>query len=148
VEGAWGMATANIDISADRCLAYTWHHMSYEGNTQFEKRNGRLMKMQVDVADSHSRFMISSLMIPFPGVDHRVYPARWAWRREENGAFVAGFTFKGAPRASEASAKEERVAQFLILRARPAPHARKARAYCARKASTPHPPNSRLPRQP
>jgi hypothetical protein len=94
VEGAWGKATTNVDVSADRCLAYFWHHMTYESNAEFEKTNGKLMKMQVDVPGSHSTFMITSQKSPFPGVDSRVYAAKWAWRREEDG-FVAGFTSKG-----------------------------------------------------
>jgi hypothetical protein len=95
VEGAWGKATANIDISADRCLAFFWHHMNYAGNANFEKDNGRLLKMQVDVPDSHSKFMVVSTKVPFPGVDNRVFSAKRAWRREENGVLVVGFTFKG-----------------------------------------------------
>ncbi|GMI29651.1 hypothetical protein TeGR_g14379 [Tetraparma gracilis] len=72
VEGAWGMATTKIDISADRCLAFFWHHMSHVTNTEFEKKNGGLLKMQVDVPDSHSSFMVASFKIPFPGVDNRL----------------------------------------------------------------------------
>jgi hypothetical protein len=101
VEGAWGKATTNINISADRCLATFWHHMSYSSNAWFEKNNGKLLKMQVDVPDSHSRFIVSSAKMPFPGVDNRVFAARWAWRRDESGGFLAGFTFKGTHRASE-----------------------------------------------
>ncbi|GMI19237.1 hypothetical protein TeGR_g13668, partial [Tetraparma gracilis] len=96
VEGAWGKATVNIDISADRCLAFFWHHMSSESNAKFEKNNGRLLRMQVDVPDSHTTFTVTSAKSPFPGVDNRVYASKWSWRREENGAFVAGFTFKGS----------------------------------------------------
>jgi hypothetical protein len=103
VEGAWGKATTNIDVSADRCLAYLWHHMSYENNADFEKNNGRLLKMQVDVPDSHTTFMVTSGKSPFPGVDSRVYAAKWAWRREKNGTFFAGFTFKGTPHPSPPS---------------------------------------------
>jgi hypothetical protein len=98
VEGAWGKATANIDISADRCLAYFWHIMNYEGNAAFEKNDGRLLRMQVDVPNSHSMFAVSSLKVPFPGVDNRVLATKWAWRREENNDIVAGFTSsKGMP---------------------------------------------------
>jgi hypothetical protein len=94
------MATANVDVSAERCLAYFWHHINYGGNAAFEKRNGRLLKMQVDVPGSHSKFMVSSTKSPFPGVDGRVFAAKWAWRREAND-FVAGFTFKGTTRSEQ-----------------------------------------------
>jgi hypothetical protein len=94
VEGAWGKATTNVDISAERCLAYFWHHMNYEGNAAFEKDNGRLLKMQVDVPDSHTMVIANSTKSPFPGVDSRVYSSTWAWRREEDGGFVAGITSK------------------------------------------------------
>jgi hypothetical protein len=97
VEGAWGKATTNIDVSANRCLAFFWHSMSYEGNSWFEKNHGRLLKMQVDVPDSHSMFTVNSIKIPFPGVNNRILAAKWAWRREENGVFVAGFASKGTP---------------------------------------------------
>ncbi|GMI38047.1 hypothetical protein TeGR_g2496 [Tetraparma gracilis] len=107
VEGAWGKATTNVDTSADRCLAYYWHHMSYVGNTRFEKNNGRLLKMQVDVPNSHSTFMVTSGKSPFPGVDDRVLAARWAWRREKNGDFVAGFTYKGSSELVERVIKED-----------------------------------------
>jgi hypothetical protein len=101
VEGAWGMATTDVDISADRCLAFLWHHMSHESNARFdEKNNGRLLKMQVDVPDSHSTFMVMSQKSSFPGVDNRLFASKWVWRRDENGDLVAGFTFKGE-RASE-----------------------------------------------
>jgi hypothetical protein len=96
VEGAWGKATANIDISADRCLAYLWHHMSYEGIAGFEKKNGRLLRMQADVPGSHSMFSVTSAKSPFPGIDGRIYATKWAWRRDKKD-LVAGFTFKGAP---------------------------------------------------
>ncbi|GMI23740.1 hypothetical protein TeGR_g15203 [Tetraparma gracilis] len=52
VEGAWGKATANIDVSADRCLANFWHSMDYESNAEFEKNNGRLLKMGVEIVDA------------------------------------------------------------------------------------------------
>ncbi|GMI19234.1 hypothetical protein TeGR_g13668, partial [Tetraparma gracilis] len=107
VEGAWGKATVNIDISADRCLAFFWHHMSSESNAKFEKNNGRLLRMQVDVPDSHTTFTVTSAKSPFPGVDNRVYASKWSWRREENGAFVAGFTFKGSNEYVERAIKED-----------------------------------------
>jgi hypothetical protein len=55
--------------------------------------------MQVDVPGSHSKFMVSSAKSPFPGVDSRVLAAKWAWRRDANDDFVAGFTFKGTTRS-------------------------------------------------
>jgi hypothetical protein len=94
VEGAWGKATANVDISADRCLAYMWH-CSYAGNIAFEKKNGKLPKMQIDEPNSHSMFIVNSIKIPFPGIDSRVFVTKWVWRRERNGTFVAAFTSKG-----------------------------------------------------
>jgi hypothetical protein len=109
VEGAWGKATTNIDVSADRCLAYFWNHMSFESNARFQEKNGRLLKMLVVEPDSHSMFTVTSLKMGFPGVSNRVFPTRWQWRLEENDDFVAGFTFKGEPppsRVSEASAKK------------------------------------------
>jgi hypothetical protein len=69
--------------------------MDNESNARFEKDNGKLLQMQVDVLNSHTTFMVTSAKSPFPGVDNRVYASKWAWRREENGTFVAGFTFKG-----------------------------------------------------
>ncbi|GMI35292.1 hypothetical protein TeGR_g2861 [Tetraparma gracilis] len=101
VEGAWGKATANIDVSADRCLAYFWHHMNYESNSGFEKKNGGLLKMQVEMPGSHSMFAAMSFKVPFPGIDNRVFASRWAWRREKTGDFVAGFTPKGLNEAVE-----------------------------------------------
>jgi hypothetical protein len=96
LEGAWGMATANLDVAADRALAYTWHTMSNHRNTQFEKSiSYKLVKMQVDVPGSHSTFTVTSQRLPFPGVKNRIFSAKWAWRREEDGTFVAGFTHKG-----------------------------------------------------
>jgi hypothetical protein len=97
VEGAWGKATAIIDVSADHCLAFFWHHMSYEGNSNFEKKNGRLLRTQVDVPNSNSTFMVTALKSPFPGVDSRIFAPRWAWRREKDGDLVAGFSYKGTP---------------------------------------------------
>jgi hypothetical protein len=97
VEGAWGKAITNIDVSADRCLAYMWNSVSYERNSSFEKKNGRLLKMQVTVPGGHSAFVVTSQKSPLPGVDSRIYAAKWAWRRFKNGDFVAGFTPKGAP---------------------------------------------------
>jgi hypothetical protein len=76
--------------------------MSYGGAAKFEKKNGKLLMMQVDVPDSHSTFMVSSGKSPFPGVDSRVFTTRWVWRRDkEDGTFVAGFTFKGTRERSE-----------------------------------------------
>jgi hypothetical protein len=95
VEGAWGKATTNIDISADRCLAYFWHHMNYGGNARFETKNGQLLRMQVDEPDCHTTFIVTSLKMPFPGVHNRVFPTKWVWRREKSGTLVAGLTFKG-----------------------------------------------------
>ncbi|GMI24816.1 hypothetical protein TeGR_g13144, partial [Tetraparma gracilis] len=69
VEGAWGKAITNVDVSADRCLAYFWHHMAYESNAEFEKSNGRLMKMQVDVPGSHSTFMVTYMCFQEPTGD-------------------------------------------------------------------------------
>jgi hypothetical protein len=109
VEGAWGKATATIDVAADRCLAYFWHHMSYESTARFERDHGKLLRMQVDVPGSHSSFTVTSGRSKFPGVDSRVLPTKWAWRREENGTLVVGFTFKGTRERSdckEGSARE------------------------------------------
>jgi hypothetical protein len=89
------MATANIDISADRCLAYFWHFMAYVSNKRAEMDHGSILRMQVKVPGSHSMYTVAPARMPFPGVDNRVFPARWAWRREKNETFVLGFTFKG-----------------------------------------------------
>jgi hypothetical protein len=63
--------------------------------------------------------MVTSAKMPFPGVDNRLFAARWAWRREANGDFVAGFTPKGTRERKEelsASAKKERSASEASAR--------------------------------
>ncbi|GMI24556.1 hypothetical protein TeGR_g3140 [Tetraparma gracilis] len=114
MEGAWGKAITTVDTSAVCCLAYFWHFMGNSGNARFEKKNGRLLKMQVDVPDSHTTFIVTSAKMPFPGVDNRIFPARWAWRREQSGDFVAGFTYKGSNEYVERVIKEDERAQQVV----------------------------------
>jgi hypothetical protein len=126
VDAAWGKAVCSFDVSAEKALAYNWHHMSYERNGIATQANGGLLRMQVEGGtdiwggdeglqdEQHTRFFASSAKSP-PGIDDRVFEARWAWRRDEGGGYVAGFTYKVRGASEQRSEQEKEGAAAALL---------------------------------
>jgi hypothetical protein len=113
---AWGKAIATIDTSADRVFAFLWFLMSNERNLEHLSWAGDLLKMELDVPNSRSKFQIAALKLP-GGISNRIYANWWAWRKEEDGTFIAAL----APHDGERSQRNV-TCQARAAHARQAPN--------------------------
>ncbi|GMI29077.1 hypothetical protein TeGR_g11360 [Tetraparma gracilis] len=86
----WGKAEGVVDASAPDVLAWLWHFCTHERNLQHE-RNGKLLRMELGVPGTRSKFMVSSQKMP-GAISNRVFANWWTWAEEQNGDLVAAFT--------------------------------------------------------
>ena len=90
-ESVWGKAEGDVDASAPDVLAWLWHFCTHERNLEHEKSNGKLLKMELDVPGTRSKFMVASKKMP-GAISNRVFANWWAWAKEQDGDLVAAFT--------------------------------------------------------
>jgi hypothetical protein len=95
---------ADVDISAARVVAWMWHSMSYKRNAVHVRGNGDLMKLNVDVPNTHSAFQIMETSIP--AASNRAWACLWTWRRRSNDDFELALTTIQDLEADNREAKE------------------------------------------
>ena len=87
----WGKAEGVVDASAPDVLAWLWHLCTHERNLQHERKNGNLLKMELDIPGTRSKFMVTSRKMP-GALSNRVFGHWWTWAKEQNGDLVAALT--------------------------------------------------------
>ncbi|GMI25032.1 hypothetical protein TeGR_g8761 [Tetraparma gracilis] len=84
---AWGKAVGSVDAAAARVLAYLWYYESYERKN---KNNADLIRLGIEIPNSHSMFQLVELNIG--AGQKRFYASKWTWCRESSGDFIAALT--------------------------------------------------------
>ncbi|GMI35861.1 hypothetical protein TeGR_g6190, partial [Tetraparma gracilis] len=87
----WGKGEGVVDASAPDVLAWLWHSCTHERNLDHERKDGNLLKMELDVSGTRSKFMVASSKMP-GAISNRVFANWWTWAKEQNGDLVAAFT--------------------------------------------------------
>ncbi|GMI22423.1 hypothetical protein TeGR_g13348, partial [Tetraparma gracilis] len=87
----WGKAEGVVDASAPDVLAWLWYLCTHERNLDHERNNGNLLRMELDVPGTRSKFMMTSMKMP-GAISNRVFANWWTWAKEKNGDLVAAFT--------------------------------------------------------
>jgi hypothetical protein len=88
----WGKAEGVVDAGAPDVLAWMWHSCTYERNLKHEQSSsGNLLKMELDVPGTRSKFMVSSRKMP-GAISNRVFAQWWTWAKDQNGDLIATFT--------------------------------------------------------
>ncbi|GMI42593.1 hypothetical protein TeGR_g11447 [Tetraparma gracilis] len=87
----WGKAHGTVDASAPDVLAWLWHSCTHERNLEYEKKNGNLLKMELDVPGTRSKFMVGSRKM-LGAISNRVFASWWTWAKDQNGDLIAAFT--------------------------------------------------------
>jgi hypothetical protein len=86
----WAKGVAEIDASAPRIVSWVWLSLSNMRVQDHLRKNGRLLRMEIPVPDSHSKIMLA--VQKFPGkLANRVYSTMFTWRKESDGSFTIGF---------------------------------------------------------
>jgi hypothetical protein len=80
-----------VDASAPDVLAWLWHNCTYERNLDHERKDGNLLKMELDIPGTRSKFMVVSTKMP-GAIRNRVIAMWWTWAKEHNGDLIAAFT--------------------------------------------------------
>ncbi|GMI27772.1 hypothetical protein TeGR_g9671, partial [Tetraparma gracilis] len=80
-----------VDASAPDVLAWLWHNCTHKRNLEHERKNGNLLKMELDVSGTRSKFMVGTRKMP-GAISNRVFANWWTWAKEQNGDLVAAFT--------------------------------------------------------
>ena len=62
-----------------------------ERTLEHERDNGKLLKMELDVPGTRSKFMVTSMKMP-GAISNRVFANWWTWAMEQNGNLIAAFT--------------------------------------------------------
>ena len=87
----WGKAEGVVDASAPDVLAWLWHSCTHERNLEHERKYGNLLKMELDVPGTRSKFMVTSMKMP-GAISNRVFANWWTWAMEQNGNLIAAFS--------------------------------------------------------
>ncbi|GMI28476.1 hypothetical protein TeGR_g12203 [Tetraparma gracilis] len=87
----WGKAEGVVDASAPDVLAWLWHLCTHERNLRHERKNGNLLKMELDVPGTRSKFMVASTKMP-GAISNRVTAMWWTWAKDQNGDLIAAFS--------------------------------------------------------
>ena len=87
----WGKAEGVVDASAPYVLAWLLHSRTHERNLKHERDNWNLLKMELDVPGTRSKFMVYTMKMP-GAISNRVFAQWWTWAKEQNGDLVAAFT--------------------------------------------------------
>ena len=80
-----------MDASAPDVLAWLWHSCTHERNLQHVRNAGNLLKMELDVPGTRSKFMVTSMKMP-GAISNRVFANWWTWAMEQNGNLIAAFS--------------------------------------------------------
>jgi hypothetical protein len=103
----WGKAVGVVDASAPYVLAWLWHLCTNERNLNYERRNGKLTKIELDVPGTRSKFTV--LTIKMSGtvpLSNRLFANWWTWAEEQNGDLITAFTpHEGVPASERARAR-------------------------------------------
>ncbi|GMI20434.1 hypothetical protein TeGR_g7621 [Tetraparma gracilis] len=87
----WGKGEGVVDASAPDVLAWLWLSYTPKRNLEYERKNGNLLAMELDVPGTRSKFMVTSVKMP-GAISNRIFAAWWTWAKEQNGDLVAAFT--------------------------------------------------------
>jgi hypothetical protein len=61
-----------VDAGAPAVLAWLWHSFTYERNLEYQRDNGNLLRMELDVPGTRSKFMVASMKMP-GAISNRVF---------------------------------------------------------------------------
>ncbi|GMI27852.1 hypothetical protein TeGR_g10416 [Tetraparma gracilis] len=87
----WGKAEGVVDVSAPDVLAWLWYSCTHERSLKYERKNGNLLKTELDVPGTRSKFIVVSMKMP-RAISNRVFANWWTWAKEQNGDLIAAFT--------------------------------------------------------
>jgi hypothetical protein len=91
-DSAWGIAVADVDVSAARALAWLFHLSSQERRTEhFAEEGAGALAKSISIPNSHSMLHASLVTLNF-GLSDRIFATWFAWaQQKESGGFVLAF---------------------------------------------------------